>query len=173
MNRRMYAGAVLPAGPPEVVKYHHSIWRDALDTYGETHITDRGGADDTPFFYGIDPGGRFTISETDIYPDPVDPDSLRKCTQILMSTTVRHGAERKAAPFVFGGPAEPLTSFFPEQGPNVHLFLRKLRKVFDPQGVSSPGRQVFSEEEYKGFPEHKLEEINKMRVLHGMEPIEL
>ena len=168
MNRRMYAGGVIPAGPPEAVKYHSTIWREALEKQGETHITDLGGAYDTPFFYGIDPGGRFTISETDIYPDPCDPDELHKSHAIIMSCAVRNAAERKAAPFVFGGPSEPLTSFFPEQGPNVHLLLRKFRKVFDPNGISSPGRQVFTEEEYKAFPEQKREGLNKLRQLYGM-----
>ena len=171
MNRRMYATAVLPAGAPEVVKFHSTIWREALETYGETHITDRGGANDTPFFYGIDPGGRFTISETDCYPDPVDPDSLHKAHTISLACAVRNAAERKAAPFVFGGPSEPLTSFFPEQGPNVHLLLRKFRKVFDPRGISSPGRQVFTEEEYKAFPEQKREGLNKLRQLYGLSPV--
>lgn len=172
MSRRMYAGAVLPAGPPEVAKYHSKIWKEALEMYGETHITDRGGADNTTFLYAIDPAGRYTISETDIYPDPLDPDSLHKFATITMYGTVRNAAERKCAPFAFGGPAEPLTSFFPEQGPNAYLLFRKLRKVFDPNGVSSPGRQVFTEEEYQAFPEQKVEEINKMRKLLGMNPVE-
>jgi hypothetical protein len=171
MNRRMYATVVLPAGAPEMVKFHSTIWREALDKYGETHITDRGGANDTPFFYGIDPGGRFTISETDCYPDPVDPDALHRAHTISLSCAVRNAAERKAAPFVFGGPSEPLTSFFPEQGPNVHLLLRKFRKVFDPRGISSPGRQVLSEEEYKAFPEQKREGLNKLRQMYGLSPV--
>ena len=54
----------------------------------------------------------------------------------------------------------------------MHLLLRKLRKVFDPRGVSSPGRQVFTEEEYMAFPEKKLEEINRLRGLFGMKLIE-
>jgi hypothetical protein len=76
------------------------------------------------------------------------------------------------APFAFGGPAEPLTTFFPEQGPNAYLLFRKFRKVFDPQGVSSPGRQVYTEEEYKAFPEQKFEQINAMRRLFGMSTLE-
>jgi hypothetical protein len=61
---------------------------------------------------------------------------------------------------------------FPEQGPNAHLFLRKLRKVFDPNGVCSPGRQVFTEEEWKEFPEEKLAGINKARQVFGMKAVE-
>ncbi len=34
--------------------------------------------------------------------------------------------------------AEPFTTMFPEVGPNSHLFMRKIRKVFDPNNVASP-----------------------------------
>ena len=171
MNRRMYAGGCLPAGPPEVAKYHSALWKEALDTFGETHITDRGGADNTTFVYSIEPAGRYTFSESDIYPDPADPESLEKCMTITMYSAIRIAAERKCAPFGFGGPIEPLTSFFPEQGPNVHLLLRKLRRVFDPHDLSSPGRQVFTEQEYQDFPEAKLAGINAMRAQFGMKKI--
>jgi FAD/FMN-containing dehydrogenase len=172
MNRRSYVGGVLPAGPPEVAKYHSAIWREALQMFGETHITDRGGADDTTFIYGIEPAGRYTISETDIYPDPADPDSLRKCATITIYGTIRNACERKSQPVGLGFTAEPFTSFFPEQGPNAHLLFRKLRKLLDPNGVSSPGRQVFTEEEFKALPDQMAAGINKMRQLFGARPVE-
>ena len=172
MNRRMYAGGSLPSGPPEVAKYHSRIWREALERFGETHITDRGGADNTTFIYGIEPSGRYTLSETDIYPDPLDPESLEKCVTITLYSAVKNAAERKCAPFGLGGPAEPFVTFFPEQGPNVHLLLRKLRKVFDPGSMCSPGRQVLNEEELKIFPEHTVEGINNLRQMFDMKPIE-
>jgi hypothetical protein len=168
MNRRMYAGAVLPYGPPEVAKYHSKIWKETLDTYGETHITDRGGADNTTFVYAMDPAGRYTLSETDGYPDPMDPESMHTFMKVSMHASIRNAAERDVAPFAFGGPAEPLTTFFPEQGPNAYLLFRKFRKVFDPNGISSPGRQVFTEEEYKAFSDQKFEQINAMRKLFGL-----
>jgi hypothetical protein len=171
MNRRMYAGGSLPSGPPEVAKYHSAVWRESLEKFGETHITDRGGADNTTFIYGIEPAGRYTFSETDIYPDPADPRSLEKCMAITMYSAVRNAAERKCAPFAFGGPVEPLTSFFPEMGPNVHLLMRKLRKIFDPHNISSPGRQVFTEEELKTFLEQKGEGINRLREQFGLKPV--
>ncbi len=171
MNRRMYAGGCLPAGTPEIAKYHSTLWKETLEKFGETHITDRGGADNTTFLYGIEPAARYALSETDIYPDPVDPHSLEKCAAITIYSAVRNAAERKSTPFSFGGPAEPLVTFFPEQGPNVHLLLRKLRNIFDPQGISSPGRQVLTEEEFKAFPAHSRDGINKMRELFGMKPI--
>jgi hypothetical protein len=171
MNRRMYAGGSLPSGPPEVAKYHSKIWREALDKFGETHITDRGGADTTTFIYGIEPSGRYTLSETDVYPDPMDPESLEKCVTITLYSAVKNAAERQCTPFGLGGPAEPFVTFFPEQGPNVHLLLRKLRRVFDPKSVCSPGRQVLTEEELKIFPDHTVEGLNNLRQLFDMKPI--
>ena len=171
MNRRMYAGGSLPSGPPEVAKYHSAVWRESLDKFGETHITDRGGADNTTFVYGIEPAGRYTFSETDIYPDPAEPQSLEKCLAITMYSAVRNAAERKGAPFEFGGPVEPLTSFFPEMGPNVHLLIRKLRRVFDPESICSLGRQVFTGEELEAFLEKKGEGINRLRGQFNLKPV--
>jgi hypothetical protein len=172
MNRRMYAGGSLPLGPPEMALYHSRLWREVLARFGETHITDRGGAETTTFVYGIEPAGRYTLSETDIYPDPLDPHSLEKCVAITMYSAVKNAAERQCAPFGMGGPAEPLVTFFPEQGPNVHLLLRKLRRVFDPRGICSPGRQVLTEEELKIYPEGTVGKINELRRMFNMKEIE-
>jgi hypothetical protein len=43
--------------------------------------------------------------------------------------------------------------------------------VFDPQGLCAPGRQVFTENEYEKFPDAVLAAINKLRQLHGMQPV--
>ena len=171
MNRRTYTGAVLPYGPPEVAKYHSRIWKEALDIYGETHMTDRGGVDNTTFLYAMDAAGRYTLSETDGYPDPTDPESVHTFIKYSMYATIKNAAERDVAPFAFGGPAEPLTTFFPEQGPNAYLLFRKFRKVFDPNGISSPGRQVFTEKEYQSFPQEKFNQINALRQQMGMKSL--
>jgi len=72
----------------------------------------------------------------------------------------------------FGASFEPLTSFFPEMGPNVHLFMRKIRKVFDPNGVCSPGRQVFTKEELQRIPPPLVEALNHLRQMNGLAPID-
>jgi hypothetical protein len=72
-----------------------------------------------------------------------------------------------------GGPAEPLVTFFPEQGPNVHLLLRKLRRVFDPRGICSPGRQVLTEEQLKIYPEGTVRKLNELRQLFNMSAIKV
>jgi len=51
---------------------------------------------------------------------------------------------------------------FPEAGPNGHLFMRKIRKVFDPNGVASPGRQVFTERN-AAVPREIKNVFNQMR----------
>jgi hypothetical protein len=131
-------------------------------------MTDRGGVDNTTFVYAMDTAGRYTLSETDGYPDPTDPESVHSFVKSSMYATIKNAAERDVAPFAFGGPAEPLTTFFPEQGPNAHLLFRKFRTVFDPHGISSPGRQVFTEEEYQSFPQEKFDLINGLRQQMGM-----
>jgi hypothetical protein len=73
----------------------------------------------------------------------------------------------------FGASLEPLTSFFPEMGPNLHLLLRKFRKVLDPNSVCAPGRYVFTEEELKNLPKPVVDAINGMRKMNGMEPVKL
>jgi hypothetical protein len=67
---------------------------------------------------------------------------------------------------------EPLTTFFPEHGPNVHLLFRKLRRIFDPGSICAPGRQVFSEEEVKALPQEMFDGINGLRAHYKMPPVE-
>ena len=47
---------------------------------------------------------------------------------------------------------EPITSFFPEVGPNAHHLFRKIQRVFDPNDIYIPGRQIFNKAEYDAFP---------------------
>jgi hypothetical protein len=172
MNRRSYLGGLVPGGPPEMPKYHSAVWGEALQMFGEVHITDRGGVNDTPFIYGIEPCGRYALSETDIYPDPLDPESLSKCAAITIYSVIRNSCERKSQPVGLGSLTEPFTSFFPELGPNAYLLFRKLRSIFDPNSVCSPGRQVFSQEEFSAFPDELALLINKTRQLFGADSVE-
>ncbi len=175
MNRFNYAGSVVPGGGLEDIAYKtQKIWGKALDTFGgETYITDRGGIDDTPFLYSINKGGRFWLAEVDIYPDPMDPSAIERGNGMVMSAMINLFADKIGlAPTGIGISFEPITSFFPEMGPNAYLLFRKIRGVFDPQGLCAPGRQIFTKEEYERFPDEILAGINKMRQLHGMPPVE-
>ena len=175
MNRYNYAGSMVPGGALEDIACKtQRIWGNALKAFGgETYITDRGGVEDTPFLYSINKGGRTWLAEVDVYPNPMDPASLEKGNAMILSGTVNLFAEKLGlAPTGIGASFEPFTSFFPEQGPDAYRLFRKLRKVFDPQGLCAPGRQVFSREEYDNFPDAVLAALNKLRQMHGMPPVE-
>jgi len=170
MNRKMYANAWLPVGPFENGSVTMEQWKKALEMFGECDITDRGGADDTPFVYALQ-RGHFCFFETDNYPDPVLPEEIKKAQAYGLygnAVFIRHNLGPMLMAFLN---VEPLTTMFPEAGPNAHLLMRKLRKVFDPNGVCSPGRQVFTEEEWQRFPEEIKNAVNKMRAMQNLPEI--
>jgi hypothetical protein len=170
MNRKFYANAWLPVGPFESAGTTSREWKKALDMFGELDITDRGGADDTPFVYALQ-RGHFCLFETDNYPDPTLPDEIKKAMGFGIygaAVVVKNHLGPQLMAFVN---VEPFTTMFPEAGPNAHLFMRKIRKVFDPNSVAAPGRQVFTEEEWQQFPGEVKDIINKMRGLNGMQPV--
>jgi len=167
MNRKMYANAWLPVGPLDSAFTTAREWKKALATFGELDVTDRGGADDTPFVYALQ-RGHFCLFETDNYHDPTLPDEIKKAQGYGIygaAAFIRSGLGPTLMAFVN---AEPLTTMFPESGPDSHLFMRKIRKVFDPNSVASPGRQVFNEEEWQQFPAEVKGAVNAMRQMNGM-----
>ena len=174
MSRYSYLDTWFCSGTAGVGKEAQDIWRSAIATIGESYITDRGGVDNTPFLYASDPAGRNFFTEADVYPNGMDPQSLQKAQQLMMFSLAKT-IGKKIGPGVtaFGASFEPLTSFFPEMGPNVHLFMRKIRNVFDPNGVCSPGRQVFTHEELQAIPPPLVEAINQLRQMNGMPPVEI
>jgi hypothetical protein len=174
MNRHFYAGSNILGGPVDTAaKEARKTWKKSLDTFGETYITDRGGIDDTPFLYSENKGGRFWLTEADVYPDATNPELLQRGQALVLSGVVNVIADKfGAGANGLGVSIEPLTSFFPEVGPNAHHFFRKLRAVFDPNNIYVPGRQVFTKTEYDAFPDQILAGLNKMRALHGMPAVE-
>ena len=172
MSRFFYLDTWFCSGVADVGKDAQNIWTAAINTIGETYITDRGGVENTPFLYASDPGGRNFFTEADVYPNGMDPQALQKAQQLMLFSHAQTFA-RKIGPGVtgFGASVEPLTSFFPEMGPNVHLLLRKFRKVLDPNNVCAPGRTVFTEEELKNFPQPIADALNGLRQMCGLGPI--
>jgi FAD binding domain-containing protein len=173
MNRRMYASAWVLGGDTDIPGIHQENWQTALDHYQPLSLADTGGGkDDTPFVY-CQNRGHYTLTETDNYPDPLSPPQLATAVDYMI-----YGAalltKKKAAPYAFAGlPFEPFTTFFPEVGPNTNIFLRKVRRVFDPVSVAAPGRQVFLEEELEMFPGPMADHINSIRALHDLEPVKI
>lgn len=174
MNRHFYAGSNILGGPVDTAaREARKTWKKALDTFGETYVTDRGGIDDTPFLYSQNKGGRFWLTEADVYPDATNPELLQRGQALVLCGVVNVIADQfGAGANGLGVSIEPLTSFFPEVGPNAHHFFRKLRPVFDPNNIYIPGRQVFTKAEYDAFPDQILAGLNKMRALHGMPAVE-
>lgn len=171
MNRKFYANAWLPVGPLEEAKTTSREWKKALDLFGEIDITDRGGADDTPFVYALQ-RGHFCLFETDNYPDPVLPEEIKKAQAYGIygaAVVTKYDLGPQLMAFVN---VEPFTTMFPEAGPNAHLLMRKLRQVFDPNSVAAPGRQVFTEQEWQQFPAEIKDAVNAMRALNGMHRVE-
>ena len=121
-----------------------------MDIFGECDITDRGGADDTPFIYALQ-RGHFCLFETDNYPDPVLPEEIKKAQGFGIYGAAALAKNNIGPQLMAFVNVEPFTTMFPEAGPNSNLFMRKIRKVFDPNSVAAPGRQVFTEEEVTGL----------------------
>ena len=172
MNRFFYGGSIVPGGLLKDTAYKtREIWGRTLNTMGETFITDRGGIDDTPFLYAIERGSRHWLSEADVYPDPLDPEKLNRARGLTVAAVADFVSQKYPA-IGIGVAIEPLTTFFPEHGPNVHLLFRKLRRIFDPGSICAPGRQVFSEEEMKALPQEMIDGINGLRAHYKMPPVE-
>jgi len=174
MNRHFYAGSNILGGPVDTAaREARKTWKKALDTFGETYITDRGGIDDTPFLYSQNKGGRFWLTEADVYPDATKPELLQRGQALVLSGVVNVIADKfGAGANGLGVSIEPITSFFPEVGPNAHHLFRKIQQVFDPNNIYIPGRQTFNKAEYDAFPQPVVDALNKMRALHGMKPVE-
>ena len=174
MNRHSYCGSNILGGPIDTVaRKTREVWSKALNTFGETYVTDRGGMDDTPFLYSSNHSGRFWLTEADVYPDMTKPELLQR-GQAMVACGIVNTIADKYGPGAngLGVSIEPVTSFMPEVGPNSHLLFRKIRHVFDPNGICAPGRQIFTKAEYDAFPEQALAGFNKLRQMHGLQPIE-
>jgi len=174
MNRHSYCGSNILGGPVDTVaRETRKVWSKAIDTFGATYVTDRGGMDDTPFLYSSNHGGRYWLTEADVYPDQTKPELLQQGQALVVCGIINTIAD-KYGPGAngLGVSIEPVTSFMPEVGPNAHLLFRGIRDIFDPNGLCAPGRQIFSKKEYDAFPEQALAGLNKLRQMHGAKPIE-
>ena len=171
MNRFYYGGSIVPGGLLKDTAYKtKEVWSRTVNTLGETYITDRGGIDDTPFLYAIDRGSRFWLSEADVYPDPLDTAKVERARNLII-TAAADFVSQQYPPIGMGVCIEPLTTFFPEQGPRANLLFRKFRRVFDPHNIYVPGRQVFSEEECSVLPPEMCNAINTLRGSMGLPPV--
>ena len=174
MNRHSYTGSNILGGPVDLVaKKTREVWAKSIETFGETYITDRGGMDDTPFLYSSNHGGRFWLTEADVYPDQTNPELLQRAQALVSCGIINTIADKwGCGANGLGASIEPITSFMPEVGPKAYLYFRKIRDIFDPRGICAPGRQIFSKEEYAAFPDEGLAGLNKLRQMHGLPSVE-
>ena len=157
--------------PNEVGPGLLKLYREGLKSYdGELSIIDL--ADGSPNILNVMKGGRFCFAEALLWPSSIEKESLE--------VTLRHSLKGLACmianklptgiSLTLGG-VEPITSFFPEVGPNTHILMRKFRKVLDPRSIFSPGRQVYTEEELKAVPEMVEKEINEVRSRYNLKSV--
>jgi len=170
MNRRGSFQLCLPSFKISQSMEHSQAWAEIMNRIGPVHITDRGGSDSTPFVYVFN-RGHFCMSETDHYYSQADLKEVEKTIELFFDDEAAIVSKNMGGA-ISNMQVEPLTSFYPEVGPNLHLLWRKLRAAFDPQGICAPGRQVFTEEELKEFPRQMADWINKGRTAHGMKAID-
>ena len=64
---------------------------------------------------------------------------------------------------------EPFTTVLGHRFSNAHVVFRKFREAMDPDSVSAPGKVVFTEEEFKNFPDTLLAPIRMMMKEAGIE----
>ena len=131
-------------------------------------MTDRGGIDSTPFIYVVN-RGHFQYCETDTYPQThSDPEGLKNSMALMVYNWWACIKEKCSPGSIVGMMMEPFHSFSPEIGPNSNILFRKVRKVFDPQGIYSPGKMVFTEEELKAVPDMIKDSLLELRKVAGL-----
>jgi len=168
MCRGGWAGLIIPMGRISMVKKFSEIWARALEVVGESHMTDRGGIDSTPFIYVVN-RGHFQYCETDTYPQThSDPEGLKNSMALMVYNWWACIKEKCSPGSIVGMMMEPFHSFSPEIGPNSNILFRKVRKVFDPQGIYSPGKMVFTEEELKAVPDMIKDSLLELRKVAGL-----
>ena len=168
MCRGGWAGLVIPMGRISMVPKFSEIWCEALAKLGETHITDRGGCDSTPFIYVVN-RGHFQYCETDTYPEThSDPQGLNQSMALFAYSWAACVKEKLSPGSIVSMMVEPFHSLFPEIGPNSNLLFRKVRGAFDPTGIFAPGKLVFTEEELKQVPDMIKDPVMKLREMVGL-----
>ena len=95
--------------------------------------------EETPEIYVYD-RGYFTINEADNYYDQSDIDEVTNARLQSKEAFISHTREDKLGWYIH---MEPLTTIFgPEVGPNFHLWLKRVKNIFDPNDIMNPDKLV-------------------------------
>ena len=95
--------------------------------------------EETPEVYVYD-RGYFSINETDNYYDQSNLEEINNARKQSIEAFVSHTREDQLGWFIH---MEPLTSMFgPEIGPNFHLWLKWVKRIFDPNNIMNPDKLI-------------------------------
>jgi hypothetical protein len=98
--------------------------------------------DEIPFVY-IHDRGYWQLSETDSYFDQNDPKECERSMNRVATGEFRMVTDENNRTSWYICGFEPFTTLYgPKIGPNFHLLLKKIKKVFDPLDTMNPGKLV-------------------------------
>ncbi len=99
--------------------------------------------EETPEVYVYD-RGYFSINETDNYYDQSDIEDIKNARIQCKEAFITHTKKDQLGWFIN---MEPGTSIFgPDIGPNFHLWLRRVKNIFDPNNIMNPDKLVRTDE---------------------------
>lgn len=112
----------------------HKAHMDIVDKYPHCVLDE-----ETPEIYVYD-RGYFSINETDNYYDQADIDEIKNARRQSIDAFTSHSEEDQLGWYIH---MEPLTSMFgPKVGPNFHLWLRRIKNIFDPKNIMNPEKLI-------------------------------
>ncbi len=95
--------------------------------------------EESPEVYVYD-RGYFCINETDNYYDQSSTVEVKSARRQTIEAFIRHTKEDELGWYIH---VEPLTSIFgPKIGPNFHLWLKRVKNLFDPNDIMNPEKLV-------------------------------
>jgi len=122
----------------ETIEDIHNAHMEIISKYPH-YILD----EETPEVYVYD-RGYFSINETDNYYDQSDIEDVKNARLQTVEAFITHAKDDKLGWYIH---VEPLTSIFgPEIGPNFHLWLRRTKRIFDPNNIMNPDKLIKMQE---------------------------
>ncbi len=95
--------------------------------------------EETPEVYVYD-RGYFSINETDNYYDQSDIEEVKNARRQTVDAFISQTKKDKLGWYIH---VEPLTSIFgPAIGPNFHLWLKRVKGIFDPEDIMNPDKLI-------------------------------
>jgi FAD/FMN-containing dehydrogenase len=118
----------------ETIEKIHNAHMEIVSKYPH-YILD----EETPEVYVYD-RGYFSLNETDTYYDQSDLEEVKNSRKQAVEAFISHTREDKLGWYIH---VEPVTSVFgPEIGPNFHLWLKRVKNIFDPNDIMNPEKLI-------------------------------